>query len=334
MKGKIPKGSTQAWGLGLGFGLAGAAALLLRYGFRNRPRSVLPESLSPAIFSTKVVSTSRGQMVYHTSGAGDPIVFLHGIYPGASSYEWSRVYPEFTAAKEVIAPDLIGFGESQRPAKSPDLAEQSQALVEFLHLVCGDRPITIVASGISSKIVLLLSAQHPELLKCSILWMPLGVRQDLRGREARSAIGVGRPFGLPSSLWWRSIVTPAFFQSWIANIGFEEPTAGDEEAVTVLANCAALYRADSAIRAFLKGGMATDLSNRLKDISCPVFILWPEESDLHPVSEAEVLAMELPSAQLELIPKKGVLASLRSPAFFRATIESAISGMEGGLRVA
>src|SRR5215207_10680786 len=68
-----------------------------------------------AIFATRVTETIFGEMIYHISGSGDPVVFLHGIYLGASSYEWSKVYPHFTFGREVIVPDLIGFGESESP---------------------------------------------------------------------------------------------------------------------------------------------------------------------------------------------------------------------------
>ncbi len=105
-----------ALGVGLGVGLMGAVFLAVRYGMQRVARQPLPDIISPAIFATRVCQTTHGEIVYHTSGAGEPLVFLHGIYPGASSFEWSRVYPQFAVGHEVIAPDLIGFGESNGPA--------------------------------------------------------------------------------------------------------------------------------------------------------------------------------------------------------------------------
>src|SRR5882757_358344 len=102
-----------ALGIGIGVGLMGAVVLALRYGFRRQLREPMPDDISPAIFATRVASTLHGEMVYHVSGSGEPLVFLHGIFLGASSYEWSKVYPHFTMGHEVIVPDLIGFGESE-----------------------------------------------------------------------------------------------------------------------------------------------------------------------------------------------------------------------------
>ena len=85
----------KIWGVSLGAGLLGAFVLTLRYALRPSAKPKLPDSISPAIFATRIFYTSRGQVVYHESGQGGPLVFVHGVYIGASSYEWSKVYPHF-----------------------------------------------------------------------------------------------------------------------------------------------------------------------------------------------------------------------------------------------
>ncbi|MET0253321.1 MAG: hypothetical protein ABW214_04760 [Terrimicrobiaceae bacterium] len=64
-------------GIGIGMGMVGAVALAARYGFRRAPRERIPDDISPAIFATRVAETAFGEMVYHISGDGDPLVFLH-----------------------------------------------------------------------------------------------------------------------------------------------------------------------------------------------------------------------------------------------------------------
>ena len=56
----------------------------------------------------KVVNGKR--LAYIEEGHGDPIVLLHGN--PTSSYLWRNVIPELTASGRVIAPDLIGQGDS------------------------------------------------------------------------------------------------------------------------------------------------------------------------------------------------------------------------------
>src|SRR5215210_7921342 len=112
--------------VGLGAGLLGAMFVAMKYAIRRPTKLPVPDTISPAIFKTKVLHTSLGQMVYHESGAGQPLIFVHNISPGASSYEWSKVYPEFAHSHRVIAPDLIGFGESARPRANINAADQAR----------------------------------------------------------------------------------------------------------------------------------------------------------------------------------------------------------------
>jgi pimeloyl-ACP methyl ester carboxylesterase len=43
-----------------------------------------------------------------------------------------QVYPHFTMGREVIVPDLIGFGESERPGVTMDATDYAESVVEFL----------------------------------------------------------------------------------------------------------------------------------------------------------------------------------------------------------
>lgn len=59
------------------------------------------------------------QMAYATAGQGDPIVLLHGN--PTSSYLWRHVMGPLAHLGRVIAPDLIGMGQSEKlPAGNPD----------------------------------------------------------------------------------------------------------------------------------------------------------------------------------------------------------------------
>jgi haloalkane dehalogenase len=59
-------------------------------------------------------------MAYQDSGEGDPIVFLHGN--PTSSYLWRNVVPHVVGNGRIIAPDLIGMGDSD---KLPNAGENS-----------------------------------------------------------------------------------------------------------------------------------------------------------------------------------------------------------------
>ena len=73
----------------------------------------------------KFVEVHGRRMAYIEQGAGDPIVFLHGN--PTSSYLWRNVMPHLAGLGRLIAPDLIGMGDSE---KLPDSGPGSYTFVE------------------------------------------------------------------------------------------------------------------------------------------------------------------------------------------------------------
>jgi pimeloyl-ACP methyl ester carboxylesterase len=266
----------RLFGAGLGAGLLGALLLALRYAVRPVTKAPVPEAISPAIFRTKVLHTSLGQVVYHESGAGPTLVFIHGICLGASSYEWSKVYPEFTASHRVLAPDLIGFGESARPDANLTATDYARSMAEFIRGTC-DEAVTIVASGLGGGLSVLLASQHPEVVKQLVLWMPtglteLGVREVSIGRRLASRTPLVHRFLYRNYESNRSAV-----RGWLAMHGFADATRMTDETLEVYATCAQQSGAEHAIRNLFAGRLNVDLEERLPMLSQPVTLLWPEQ---------------------------------------------------------
>ena len=62
---------------------------------------------------SKSVEITGSKMHYLAAGQGDPILLLHGI--PTSSYVWRNIIPYLAPLGRCIAPDLIGFGYSDKP---------------------------------------------------------------------------------------------------------------------------------------------------------------------------------------------------------------------------
>lgn len=81
----------------------------------------------------KRVSVLGSQMAYVDEGSGPVVLFLHGN--PTSSYLWRNVIPHVMPYARCIAPDLIGMGESDKPAidyRIDDHARYLQAFIEAL----------------------------------------------------------------------------------------------------------------------------------------------------------------------------------------------------------
>lgn len=104
---------------------------------------------------------SRCGLAYFRLGQGHPLLLLHGI-PGSGA-TWLKVAKELTADFDVVVPDLLGFGGSDRPIDfdSPNATAQADTLSRFLDEL-GIRSIALAGHDFGGPVALLLHAQRPE----------------------------------------------------------------------------------------------------------------------------------------------------------------------------
>jgi pimeloyl-ACP methyl ester carboxylesterase len=108
-------------------------------------------------------SGSRSGLGYQRHGQGPRVVLLHGI-PG-SSVSWNAVRGRLAPDHDVVIPDLLGFGGSDRPRGLRQLHTTAQAAaVEVLldELRCNE--VTVVGHDFGGPVALLLARSRPDLV--------------------------------------------------------------------------------------------------------------------------------------------------------------------------
>ena len=304
----------HAWGLGLGAGIVGAVLVALKYALRPPTKRRVPDAISSRVFTTKVLHTSLGQVVYHESGSGQPLVFVHNTGLGASSYEWSKVYPEFAGRYRVIALDLVGFGESARPAARFAAVDYTRMIAEFLRALEWEQAPILVASGLSAGFCVYLAGKHPELVSRLILHMPNGTG-ELNGHAPTFFSRF--PYRLPllaRFLYRNQLSTKASVSQWLKKVAFTDPELVTEEMIDVTATCAQQPAAEHAALAWMGGALSFDFEARWRALLIPVALLWGEEPLMESESRSFRLQRMLPTCTLTTIPGTGVMAGLEAPA--------------------
>ena len=262
-------------GMGVGASLLGAAVVALRLRARPLPKPSLPDIISPSVFARRVQRTTRGQIVYHVSGEGDPLVFLHDLFPGAASYEWSKVYPHFAGTHRVLAPDWIGFGESERPDRPLRAEDYAQSLLEFCRATCGGRRPVIVASGLGAALACLAAAQHPEFCARLVLFHPSGTGHWLDGWAPAAVRFAAWTKRGRRWIYANYLSTPSAITRWLGGRRSAGPELDLAEAVSVYSSFARQYGAGSAIQRILSGRLQAAALPRLDEVCAPVTIWWP-----------------------------------------------------------
>lgn len=115
----------------------------------------------------KRARVSGGDLAYVDLGEGPPVLLLHG-YP-SSSYMWRREIWLFAQRMRVIAPDLLGYGESDKPA-GVDLSEQAQTgYVRELLSQLGIEDLAVVGHDLGGAIAQMLAFDGEPAVRTMVL---------------------------------------------------------------------------------------------------------------------------------------------------------------------
>jgi len=307
--------------VGLGAGLVGGLILALKFAVRRPTKLPVPDTISPAIFATRVLQTSYGPVVYHESGGGQPVIFVHNILPGASSYEWSKVYPDFAGRFRVLALDMLGFGESARPDARLNAQDCVRILAEFIRTTCWEQKPVLIGSGLGAGFCAYLASQHPELVSRLVLFMPTGRNDSGRSKLPLRTKLLSRTPLLNRFVYRNYLSTKAAVRSWLAEHAFSDPARLTDETVDVFATCAQQYGAEYAVFNYFSGQLNFDLDARMKTVLQPVAILWSDHPALPPVESAERLKKMTGNCTLGTLKNTGLLASVEDPEQMIAAIE-------------
>ena len=117
---------------------------------------------------------------YHDVGDGFPALFIHGSGPGVSAWaNWRLVMPALSERLRVIAPDMAGFGFSERPAGIRyDLdtwVAQAIGLLDALGLEHAD----VVGNSFGGALALAMAIRHPQRVRRLVLMGSVGVPFDI-----------------------------------------------------------------------------------------------------------------------------------------------------------
>lgn len=106
--------------------------------------------------------------VTHDSKIGTPVVFLHGI--ASSSITWRHVIPLISDSHRAITLDLLGFGDSPKPAwQEYTLDEHAAAVARTIRALKLKEPVTLVGHSMGSLIAVAVAKQYPKLVSRLVL---------------------------------------------------------------------------------------------------------------------------------------------------------------------
>jgi 2-hydroxymuconate-semialdehyde hydrolase len=112
----------------------------------------------------------------HDQGEGFPVLLIHGSGPGVTAWaNWRGIIPQLAQTRRVIAPDMLGFGYSERPAdgqySQQRWVEHAIGVLDALGIAQAD----IIGNSFGGGLALALAIRHPERVRRLVLMGSVGV---------------------------------------------------------------------------------------------------------------------------------------------------------------
>ncbi|MEH2312149.1 MAG: alpha/beta hydrolase [Nostoc sp.] len=285
----------------------------------------------PPGFGHKLIHTSLGAMVYYTQtnapwampAAGSaiadtedlrPLLFLHNFGGGASAYEWSKVYPAFASNYQILAPDLIGWGESAHPVRDYKIRDYLSTIAEFIIQTCR-QPVTVVASSLTAAFAIRLAIVQPNLFKALFLVCPSGFDDFGEGAGRRLPLSVINTPLLDNFIYILGAENEIAVRNFLQSFLFAKSQRVSQEMVEAYLTSAQQPNAKFAALSFLRGDLYFDLSLYIQQLTIPTRIFWGEKAQFTNIKLGRRLANLNVSAIRDFyaIADAGILPHLEIP---------------------
>lgn len=243
------------------------------------------------------VATSGGEVAVVDIGQGPAVVLLHG-FP-LSSFQWRSFIPQLAPKFRVIAPDLLGAGDSDKPQDPAELRIRPQSTVmrELLDALDVDR-YAVVGAGAGGGVAQRLTVDDPRVEALVLMNCPAfdgWLSGDARRVAAR-----------PRSLWSETLSIAMLSTTFDVGMRHRERLNAD-----ALAEYLRPYSGPEGSDAFFRwitsndGTGLEDMHQALPTVECPTLILWGEEQDFYPSDTPDLLNEAIMSSTLGLLPGCG-----------------------------
>ena len=289
----------------------------------------------------KTIHAGRVQIgslhVHHMHGGrGTPVLFIHGL--GSSGYmEW-RYNLEFAAVRHrVYAPDLPGFGRTEKPRARYGVPYFTRFIDRYME-DRGLRSAAVVGTSLGGRIALELALEHPSRVRKLVLVNALGLgRPNLQlsyGLVTLPRVGEAIMKFAGDALRWapQPMIRRVAARYTGARKGRLDQTMDDD----YFANLRELYAADGYGNAYLatvrslvtlKALMAADhdQSKRLGEIKVPVQLIWGANDPLFPVAHASRAHALIAHSRLAVLEGAGHTPQAERPEEFNRVLENFLS---------
>lgn len=276
----------------------------------------------------RVFDWKYGRIFYKSAGqanSGPPIVLIHGVNAGSSSFMWRKNFDVLAQHFKVFAFDLLGFGFSDKPVSAPYSADMYVELItDFIREVSG-YPVNIIASSLSAAYAVRVADEHPELVSSLILNAPAD-GESFRTRPGMAGVAF---YGLLQSpvlgtSFHNVMASERSIRDYARRHLFYDHRRVTDRLVAHLYATSHQSGAQHAMAAFIAGYLNTDMRGPYSRLTQPSVLVWGKQDLLTPVDNAVELLRLNPRARIEVFDYCRMMPEQEHPERFNELVSDAL----------
>ena len=255
--------------------------------------------------STQFVEIHGHQRAFRVCGRGPALLLLHGI--GDSSVSWVPLMRPLAERFTVIAPDLLGHGESAKPRADYSVAAYANGMRDLLDVLGIDKA-TVVGHSLGGGVAAQLAYQHPTRVERLALVASGGVAPEvspfLRLVSTPVSDVVLPLLRLPPARFATMVGIEVLRRSG-TDLGRDAEELG--RVLEGVADAAARGAFSRTLRSVVdwRGQVVTMLDRSYLTEAMPVQLIWGARDAVIPVSHAHTAHQAMPGSRLEVFPDAG-----------------------------
>ncbi len=236
-------------------------------------------------------SWTQGDIFYTVKGRGEPVVLVHGVYAGASSFEFRRVFDRLAERYRVYAFDLLGFGLSDRPAVAYTPELYIRLIQDFVRQVVGgmDHPVRIIASTLSAAFTIRAASERPDLFDRLVLIEPTGIQELASPSDTLSRrffCGVLRT-PLVGESFYNAVASRPSIRYFLRKI-YSNRNEVSDDLLDYYFSTAHQRGARFAPASFISGRLNTQTREAFARLDMPILLLWGKLANFTPLEHAQL----------------------------------------------
>ncbi|MDQ0218037.1 alpha/beta hydrolase [Peribacillus cavernae] len=235
---------------------------------------------------------------FHEDGSGEPLLLIHGSGPGVSAWaNWRLVFPILSQHYHLYAPDVVGFGYTERPKDIEySVDEWVNHMIAYMEKK-GLENVSILGNSMGGALALHIANRRPDLVKKLILMGSVGIEFPITNE-------LNEVWGYTPSL--------KNMKDMIATFAYDQSLAANDDLVEMRYEASIQAGFQESFSAMFPAPRQRHVNalalkeEELKGIGVPVLLIHGRDDRIIPVEKTSwKMSQIMPNAELHVFPQCG-----------------------------